>query len=472
MSQTRRTFLQSAGASFALPWLIPASALGADGEQAPSNRINLAIIGCGHMCRVHLPTLLWYHDRARIVAVCDVDCRRREDVKGIVEANYVQSLAGGSYRGCAAVNDFREVLARPDVDAVLIITPDHWHTPIAIAAAQAHKDIYCEKPVSHCLAEGRALVRAVQENHVVFQNGSHYRSMQSMRPVLNFIRKGGLGKISEVFALWRKDIHLPVLGTASSWDIPESAKDLPHFFIPQFTAVPAEPVPAGLDWNLWVGPAPMRGYSRFYHEASWDHVVPWNWCADFGTGIPTYSYSHEAEMAQYALGCETGGPIEIVHPRDNRFPTLTNRYANGANLHLLATWAEGRRCYPAFPAAFRLASPDRGIFGAIYVGERGWIAAHKDGGIQGTEAILRELGLQPGAPFSTRNDHHENWFDCIKSRAKPSSHEEIGHRAAAAGHLVNLCYRLGRTLRWNPAAETFLGDDEANRMRTKAYRHF
>lgn len=293
---SRRSFLKAGAAGIAAPWIVPASVLGADGSLPPSERINVANIGIGAMGSGHLQHVLANFKTVRLVAVCDVDAVRRDNAKAIAEARYAQSLGKGAYSGIAEYNDFREVLARKDVDAVLIATPDHWHTPLTIAAAKAHKDVYCEKPVSHCLAEGRDLVNAVQENKIVFQNGSQYRSMRTMRPVIDFIRAGGLGKVTDVFALWMKGIYVP--GKQG------------RFCTPQPDILPTEPVPQGLDWNLWVGPAPMRGFNKAYHRNPIPGVVPWNFCSDFGTGVPTFYHSHEAEMIQYAIGCETTGPLK------------------------------------------------------------------------------------------------------------------------------------------------------------------
>lgn len=164
-------------------------------------------------------------------------------------------------------------------------------------------------------------------------------------------------------------------------------------------------------------------------------------------------------------------PVEIIHPAQNRFPTLTSRYANGALFHVINSWEEARKQYPVIPAGFQTEGRQV-MFGGLFVGEKGWIAAFYGSPVQGAEKILKAAGIKPGAPFIASNDHHENWFACIKSRAKPYSSEELGHRSAAAGHLVNICFNLGRTLKWDPVKEEFIGDDAANKLRAKTYRAY
>jgi len=448
MKLTRRNFVQSvAGAAAATPWLIPASARGA---AAPSNRINVALIGRGCMGRGHLNHLIGCYKTVQVLAVCDVDASRCNEGKETVDANYAQKYDKGTYSACAAVNDFREILARKDIDAVLIATQDHWHTPISIAAAKAGKDIYCEKPVSLCLHEGRKLVEAVQANKRVFQNGSQYRSMQTIRPIVNYIRQGGLGKVKHVFTIWSKT-HVPTLGP--SW-------------VTRNPTLPEEPLPQGLDWNMWVGPAPMRPYNAAYHRNPIPGVVPWVFCSDFGAGAVTGYHSHAMEVIQYAINMETSGPVEIIHPSSKTFPTLTCRYANDVLVHHLEGWGQLKKLYPdMIPEDTEI----KGFFGGLFVGERGWITALHGAPVQGPDALFNETGLKT-REFSGANNHHENWFTCIKTREKPSSYEELGHRSAATGHLVDLGYRLERSLKWDPVKEEFIGDDEANRLRAKSYR--
>ena len=245
-----------------------------------------------------------------------------------------RSAAAGTFRGCAAINDYRELLARPDIDAVVIATPDHWHALAAIHAAQAGKHVYCEKPVSLTIREGREMVDTVRRYGRVFQTGTQYRSIPTIRQVCKFVRAGGLGKVKSVFTIWRKT-SVPTVGDS---------------YVPLDPALPAEPTPEGLDWDLWVGPASWRPYNAAYHRNPIPGVVPWTFCDAFGAGAITNYHSHAADVIQYAIGMETSGPVEIIHPSSGQFPTLTCRYANGVLLHHVDHWGQVKELYKAVPA--------------------------------------------------------------------------------------------------------------------------
>lgn len=445
---TRRNFIRSLAAATAAPNVVPATALGSNGAAAPSNRVTVGLIGLGAMGAGHLRVALGTGS-TQILAVCDVDPIRRDEARSHVEAAYAEARAGGTYSGCSACNDYREILARPDIDAVIIVTPDHWHAPMAAEAAAAGKDVYCEKPVSVTIAEGRRMVSAIRRNARVFQTGSQYRSNHTIRRVCDFVRAGGLGKIKAVFTLWS---HLGEFGGSP---------------IPVDPPLPAEPVPPGLDWDLWVGPAPWHPYNHRYHANPIRGVVPWAFCDAFGAASVTYHHSHSADVIQYALGQETSGPTEIIPPGTGQFPTLTYRYPSGTLLHLVENWNMVKDPYAAVPASARL----EGNFGGIFVGERGWLTSMSSGGpIEGgPESIFEEMGMLD-RQISGANDHHRNWIDRIRDRALTSSHEEIGHRAASLGHLAHIAFRLGRPLRWDPARESFPDDPDANRLLSRPWR--
>ena len=453
---TRREFLRGAAAVsgiVAAPWLIPSSARGADGAVAPSGRLAVGLIGKGLMGSGHLRRLVG-DPATQLLAVCDVDRGRCEEGKRLADETYAAERASGAYRGCAAYNDYRELLARPDIDAVVIVTPDHWHALQAIDAAKAGKDVYCEKPVSLTIEEGRRLVETVRRYARVFQTGTQYRSIPAIRQVCGFVRAGGLGRVKSVFTLWGK-VQVENLGSS---------------YAPLSSLLPAEPVPEGLDWDLWVGPAPWRPYNRLYHRNPPPGVVPWAFCEDFGAASVTWYHSHAADVIQYALGMENSGPVEIIHPGRGEYPTLTCRYANGTLLHHVDHWGQVKDLYRAVPAAARL----EGNFGGVFVGERGWITSMTGGGpVEGGPEELfaeMEMKLKIREVSHAGNDHHANWFECIRTRGKPSADEEIGHRAASLGHLVTLAHKLGRSLKWDPAREEFAGDEQANRLRSRAMR--
>lgn len=450
---TRRQFLTRTAAASLLtvPWLLPASVRGADGAVAPNERINVGLIGIGAMGSGHLNVLV-SRPEVQLLAVCDPDPIRRNTAKQRVEDAYAAKGTAGTYRGCTAHNDYREILARPDIDAVVIVTPDHWHSLIAIHAAQAGKDVYLEKPVSLTIREGREMVDNIHRYARVFQTGTQYRSIPTIRQVCEFVRGGGLGKVKSVFTIWMKT-HVPTIGES---------------YVPLDPALPEEPVPAGLDWNMWVGPAAWRPYNAAYHRNPIPGVVPWVFCDAFGAGAITGYHSHAADVIQYAIGMETGGPVEIIHPSSGQFPTLTCRYANGVLLHHVDNWGQVKALYKAVPDNVRL----EGLFGGLFVGERGWLTSMSGSGPVegGPPEILREMRMTTREVNIGANNHHANWFECIHSRAQPSAHEEIGHRSASLGHVVALTYQLKRSLRWDPAKELFLGDDEANRLLSRARR--
>ena len=434
---------------------------------APSNRIAVGLIGRGAMGSGHLPRLAG-DPGFQLVGVCDVDRERREKGREYADSIYAADRAKGAYHGCAAYNDYRELLARADVDAVLIATPDHWHTPQALDAAIAGKDVYCEKPVSLTIAEGRRLADTIRRYGRVFQTGTQYRSIPAIRRVCQFVREGGLGRVKTVFALWNNlsiwigsERFKPYAGVLNP---PVCGKS----YVPLDFPLPAEPVPAGLDWDRWVGPAPWRPYNRLYHVNPSPGVVPWSFCDAFGATSLTWHLAHSADVIQYALGAETSGPVEIIHPRTKEFPTLTCKYANGTLLHLVDHWGMVKDLYHAVPPTARLA----GNFGGLFVGERGWLTSMTTGGPLegGPEEVFNEMKLKSRDAQPGDNDHHANWLSCIKSRQKTSCDAEIGHRSATLGHLANIACWTGASLRWDPAHETFANHPMASRLLARADR--
>jgi len=451
---TRRELLHHAGRFSALasvPWIVPASVGSGTTGTPPSERITVGLIGHGVMGRGHLRRLAGDRE-VQVLAVCDVDRGRCEEGKQHVEETYAARSPGGDYKGCAAYNDYRDLLARSDIDAVVIVTPDHWHALQSIHAVEAGKDVYCEKPISLTIQEGRRLVETVRRYGRIFQTGTQYRSISTIRRVCEFVRNGGLGKVKSVFTLWGKlGRHLGV----------DSYAPLPF-------ALPAEPVPEGLDWDLWVGPAPWQPYNNAYHRNPSPGVVPWAFHEDFGAAAVTWYHSHAADVIQYALGVENSGPVEFLHPGDGPYPTLTCRYANGTLLHLVDSWEMVKNLYQAVPVNARLA----GNFGGLFVGERGWLTSMTTGGpIEGgPEELFAEMKLPTREVNVGDNNHHANWFEGIRTRRPTSCGEEIGHRGASLGHLTILAYKLQRSLKWDPVKGEFPGDESANRLLGRAMR--
>jgi hypothetical protein len=467
---TRRSFLGrflAAAGALSLPEFIPARVLGADAAVAPSNRVTVALIGRGAMGSGHLRRLA-YDSKFQLLALCEVDEVRRDAGLKAINDIYASTQPDGGYKGCAGYRDYREVLARDDIDAVVIVTPDHWHALQSIDAAKAGKDIYCEKPVSVTMLEGRRIAETVRRYGRVFQTGTQYRSIPAIRKVCQFIREGRLGKVKSVFT----NIHPLANWFANERFKPYAAILNPgqcgKSYVPLDFALPAEPVPKGLDWEMWVGPAPWRPYNQLYHTNPSPGVVPWSFDSAFGVTSSTWFMSHAADVIQWALGYERSGPVEII-PAGEEFPTLTCRYENGTLLHFVEQWGQVKDLYQAVPAEARLA----GMFGGLFVGERGWVTTMSGGGqIEGApESLFEEMGLARSAEVNIgSNDHHANWLNSIHTRTPPSADEEIGHRAAALGHLTNICCWVGQRLRWDPAREVFLNNENANRLLSRAAR--
>jgi len=469
----RREFLGRGGAAAALlaaPALIPSSGRGANGRAAANERIAVGLIGRGVMSRGHLNRMLNSPD-VQVLAVCDVDRVRREEAKAAVEKKYAAERPSGTYRGCAAYNDYREMLARPDLDAVIIVTPDHWHAIQAMDAVKAGKDVYCEKPITLTIAEGRRLVEAVRRYERVFQTGTQRHSNEVFRKVCRFIREGKLGKIKTTYTT------VPLLrnytGAApfapyrgGAMELEKLGDSITAMDIP----LPAEPVPAGLDWDLWVGPAPWRPYNRCYHTNELRlGVVPWNFCCDFGHGGLSNHTVHSFDLIQWALGVDESGPTEIIHPNTGDYPTLTYKYANGTLSHMiyLSGAKGGLQVYNPIPGKKQLG----GMFGALFVGERGWIDAFADSRVEcQPKEVADELGLGAAEISEREHNHHENWLECIRTRRRPVCDVEIGHRATSVGHLGDIAWWTGRSQKWDPVKEEFIGDEGANRLRSRVLR--
>ncbi len=307
-SVTRRKFLKGAAVAAAAPYVITRTARAQDGRTAANDRITLGFIGVGGMGGGLLGRYLGDRD-AQVLAVCDVDTQRREDARNRVNDQYGEARKSGAYKGCDAYNDFRELLARDDIDAVVIATPDHWHAIISIEAAKAGKDVFCEKPLSLTVREARAMVDATRRYGRVFQTGSMQRSWREFRYACELVRNGRIGQV--------QSINIGIGGPSVDRYLPE------------------EPVPAGLDWNMWLGPAPWKPFNK-------ERFSPGGWRAtrDYSGGQMTDWGAHHYDIAQWALGMDNSGPVEVHPPNGKDIKQLTYRYANA-----------GCRCITAARAA-------------------------------------------------------------------------------------------------------------------------
>jgi len=437
----RRDFVRGAGAALAAPYVITSAAPGGAEKPPASERIALGLVGVGMMGQGHLNAFLRYPE-AQIVAVCDVDRWRREHAKAVVEQGYAAVQVAGRYQGCQAYNDLRELLARTDVDAVVIAIGDRWHAAATVLAAQAGKDIYCEKPVSVTVREARAMAGAVRRYGRVFQTGLQQRSNPEFRKACRLVRGGSIGKV--------KIVYVPHPGTSNEVNLP------------------AEPVPDGLDWDLWLGPAPWHAYNRrFHHYGQPQFVVPWRFCRDFGGGNLTCDAVHAFDIVQWGLGMDDSGPVEVTPPETNKYPSLTYRYANGVLLQVVDWKLEEQKHFvpEGWNGHTRLQD-----FGPLFVGENGWIHVGRRGYLSSfPPEIVEQPSGEPDASRPARN-HHQNWLECIKTREQPVCDVAIGCRSTIVSHLGCIAHWTGRSLKWDPVKEEFLGDEEANRMRSRAIR--
>ncbi len=442
--KSRRTFLKSAGAAAMAPWafqIIPASALGADGATPPSNRIALGLIGVGMVGQGHLRGFL-HEAEAQVVAVCDVDRWRRENAQATTEQVYADRRASGVYRGCAAYNDLRDLLARDDIDAVFIATGDRWHGVASVLAAKAGKDIYVEKPISLTIAEARAMVETVRRYGRVCQCGLQQRSAREFRLACQLVRDGALGKIQAVY----------VNGPGTSAEV--------H--------LPAEPVPDSLDWDLWLGPAPWRPFNhRFVYLGQPLNVVPWDFCRDFGGGNLTSGTVHAFDVVQWGLGMDQAGPSEVIPPGTGSYPDLTYKYPDGVLVQVVPGRLDRRK--HSLPEGWEESTPIQ-VFGALFVGERGWIHVGREGYLQSFPADVIKNYPAGYDRLIAGESHHRNWFEAIRTRGRPACDVAVGCQSTIVSHLGCIACWTGRALKWDPAGEQFLGDDEANRLRSRAMR--
>lgn len=428
---SRRKFLKHtsllSASAIAAPYIVPSSALGLDGAVAPSERIVMGAIGTGGMGKADMNKMMEFPE-VQMVAVCDVDRTHREQARDLVNQKY-------GNQDCAAYNDFRELLARSDIDAVTVTTPDHWHALCSIAAARAGKDIYCEKPLANSVGEGRAIVQAVQANNRILQTGSHERSGDNARFACELVRNGRIGKLHTV------RVNLPC---------DEGHHQKARAFM---TVPPEQPVPEGFDYDFWLGHTPLAPYcpERCHF---W-----WRFNLAYGGGEMTDRGAHVIDLAQLGMGTDDTGPVEIT-ARGVRNPEslynvfwdfeFENVYANGV----------------------RMIGSSQGPRGVKFEGTEGWIFIHVHGAKLEAEpeSLLTsqigpdevQLGRSPG--------HQRNFIECVLSRQQPVAPAEVGHRTGTICHLNNIAMLVGRTLRWDPAAERILDDPEAEALLTPQMR--
>ena len=447
----RRAACGAAGAAL-LPSIVPASVFGAD---APSNRINVGMIGMGNQSRIDLPMFL-EQDDVQMAAVCDVNTAGygyadpkhflgRKPGLEKVNAFYAEKRGVGGYKGCDAYNDFREIIGRDDIDAVVIVVPDHWHAIMTVMAAEAGKDIYCEKPLSLTVRQGQKMAEAVRKHKRVLQTGSMWRSDSHARRACELVRNGRIGKLKRIIT-----------------DVAANNAASPG---PGWKPMP---VPEGFDYEFWLGPAPKAPYHKdrcFYR---------FRFILDYSGGQTTNFGCHSNGLAQWALGADNSGPVEF-EDNGSAWPAAGDLFTTPTKIDFFARYADGveLHCRTAI----------RG-FGARFEGTEGWLDVNYAGFRTSPESLKSEV-LGPGDTPLYAHDpqlpdrkerrprnylHVRNFIDCVKSRNDPIEPVEAGHRTASLCHLGNIAMKLGRKVRWDPKTEQVIDDPEAAAMLDRPMR--
>lgn len=434
-NMNRRHFLKKVGGitagAMAFPYIIPSSAIGRTGTVAPSNRICIGCIGLGARGTEGLQEFL-HNPNAQVVALCDVEressnyyANWRRGLKPaleIVEQYYAEHKPSGTYKGCDTYIDFREALAREDIDAVQIATPDHWHVPISIAAAREGKDILCEKPLSMSVTQGRALCDAVRRYGRVFQTGTQGRSFAYMRRGCELVRNQRIGELKEIH------VELP-LGMAGN------------------VPVKPEPIPDGFDYDMWLGPAPWAPYQRDRCHSKFRYNSDYSNNGNFSDWG-----AHTLDFAQWGMGTDRSGPVEIKgrgrRLKNGLYDTyiefdVTYKYANGVTVFVKRPGEKIR-----------------------FVGSEGWVELRW--GTNGLTASSNKILTSRIGPDEIHlyksNDHVGNFLTCIKTRSETVAPAEVGHRSASMCHLATIAMDLGQELRWDPDNEKSINNDLANKL--------
>ncbi|KPK76741.1 MAG: hypothetical protein AMJ79_05560 [Phycisphaerae bacterium SM23_30] len=419
---TRRNFLKGAAATAGaavFPAIVPSSVFGAN---APNNRIVMGAIGTGSQGTGDLRGFLGKPE-VQLVAVCDVDKKHRDQAKGYVDEHYGNN-------DCKAYLDFRELLGRGDLDAVQIAIPDHWHGVVSVSAARAGLDIHGQKPLARSIREGRAICEAVKRFGCVWQTGSQQRSDRRFRQACELVRNGRIGKVVKV------EVGLPTGGS--------------------YPLQPVSPVPEGLDWIMWLGPAPWRPFCNFGDDGC---HYQWRWIMDYSGGQLTDWAGHHIDIAHWGLDLEYTGPVEIegtgVYPKDGLYnvPMEYNiecKYANGLTM-IIANNTQ----------------VDQGI---RWYGDNGWIFVNRSEIDANPKSILNEVITPDEIKLYVSRDHKQNFLDCVKSRKLTIAPVEVGHRSISVGLLGEIAMLTGRKIKWDPEKEQILNDPGASALLGRPYR--
>jgi myo-inositol 2-dehydrogenase / D-chiro-inositol 1-dehydrogenase len=448
----RRTFMKTTAAAttglLSFPAFVPSVAFG---RAKPNDKIQIGQIGIGRIAREHdLPEII-KHDLCRVVAVADLDSKRGADGKKWIESQYAKRTGKADYVDVKVYTDYREMLKDPGIDAVIISTPDHWHAQPAMEAALAGKDIYLQKPTSLTIAEGRALSDMVHRTGRIFQIGCQQRSLNpwpQFHRACELVRNGRIGDIKNI------KIGLPV--------------------DPSGLAEPKMPVPANLNYDMWLGSTPLVYYTEKRVHPQNDYSRPgWLRCEQFGAGMITGWGSHHLDIAHWGMGTEYSGPVEIEGKAEfpksglwdvhGKFKVLA-KYANGVTMEVRDDLPNGVR----------------------FEGTEGWIFVTRGSAVTSSDPGAGNPGsksLDAGDPkildsqigpnethLYESPEQHLNWLQCIRSRNQPIGPVEVGHRSCSACLISHIAMKLGRKLQWDPKKERFVNDEEANKLLSRPQR--
>ncbi len=422
MTMNRRNFIGKAALGAGALTIIPRHVMGGNGYILPNDKINLGYIGVGKQSHGLLNSINGCPETI-VLAACDVDSIKLNNFKAAAEKANTEKLNGGN-QTVDKYEDYRELLERDDIDAVVIVTPDHWHAMIAVDAAKAGKDIYCEKPLALTVAEGRAMVSSARKYDRVFQTGNMQRSWRNFRHACEMIRNGYIGDI--------KTINVSV-------GDPHRACELPPVETPDY-----------LNWNLWVGPSLYRSYhpdlAPPIEDTRW---ALWREYRGFGGGYITDWGAHMFDIAQWALGMDNSGPVEFIAPGPHAKRGMMMIYDNGVEMY----------------------HKDWGEFNAVqFLGSKGKIEISREFYRSDIKGLTEKEPGHSDVRLYKSDNHYQDWIDAVKSRTKPVSDVEIGHRTASLCNIVNIAYDLERPLKWSPAHERFIDDEGANDLLTRPFR--
>lgn len=428
------------------PTIVPASVLGKD---APSNKINIGQIGCGRIARSHdLPETM-RHNKANIMAVCDLDSNRTKDAKILVDKFYKEKTGKSNYNGTKMYDDHRELLLNKDIDAVIISTPDHWHSQPAMEAAIAGKDIYLQKPTSLTLKEGRQLVDVVKSKETILQVGTQQRAMPQFRIAAELVRNGRIGKLHTV------KIGLP--GDPGGPDAPEM------------------PIPKNLNYDMWLGSTPEVPYTEIGVHPQIGYSRPgWLRLEQYGAGMITGWGQHHYDSAAWGMNTEHTGPISVEaiasFPKSGLWNVhgdfmVKHEYENGISVLTSGGYTNGIRY--------------EGSEGWIFVSRGSYSASASDPtdkeksskALNASDPKILESVIGANETHLYKIDEqHGNWLDCIETRNAPISPVDIGHRACSVCLISHIAMKIPRKLEWNPKTEMFVNDDEANTFLSRPQR--